>query len=66
MYDQITSLVSMSSVLDNVLREYNKINTTLDLDFLKDDMKHVARIVRIINEGGHVLLVGVGGSGKQN
>ena len=66
-YDQITSLASMSSVLDNVLREYNETNATLDLVLFGDAMKHVARIVRIIrNEGGHALLVGVGGSGKQS
>ena len=66
-YDQVTCLHSMNGVLEDALREYNETNATMDLVLFEDAMKHVARIVRIIrNEGGHALLVGVGGSGKQS
>ena len=66
-YDQVTCLHSMNDVLEDALREYNETNATMDLVLFEDAMKHVARIVRIIrNEGGHALLVGVGGSGKQS
>lgn len=66
-YDQITSFVTMSSILEDALREYNETNASMDLVLFEDAMKHVARIVRIVrNEGGHALLVGVGGSGKQS
>ena len=66
-YDQVTCLHSMNEVLENALREYNETYATMDLVLFEDAMKHVARIVRIIrNEGGHALLVGVGGSGKQS
>ena len=66
-YDQVTCLVSMSGVLEDALKEYNEINASMDLVLFEDAMKHVARIVRIVqNEGGHALLVGVGGSGKQS
>ncbi len=66
-YDQITCLVSMNEVLEDALREYNETNATMDLVLFEDAMKHIARVVRIVrNEGGHALLVGVGGSGKQS
>jgi dynein heavy chain len=66
-YDQVVCLHSMSDVLEDALREYNETNATMDLVLFEDAMKHVARIVRIIrNEGGHALLIGVGGSGKQS
>ena len=66
-YDQVTCLHSMNEVLEDALREYNETNATMDLVLFEDAMKHVARIVRIVrNEGGHALLVGVGGSGKQS
>ena len=50
----------------NLYRRYNDINAAMDLVLFEDAMKHIARIVRVtMNTGGHALLVGVGGSGKQ-
>jgi len=67
LYDMIPDIEKMSSILEDALREYNETNAVMDLVLFEDAMKHVARISRIIlNEGGHALLVGVGGSGKQS
>jgi dynein heavy chain len=67
MYDMVSSISKLSSVLEDALREYNDINAAMDLVLFEDAMKHVARCVRVVmNTGGHALLVGVGGSGKQS
>ena len=66
-YDMAKSINKMSLVLEDALREYNETNATMDLVLFEDAMKHIARIVRVVmNSGGHALLVGVGGSGKQS
>jgi len=66
-YDMVTSFTKLNHVLEDALREYNETNATMDLVLFEDAMKHVARIVRVVmNSGGHALLVGVGGSGKQS
>lgn len=66
-YDQIAGLGNMGRILEGALESYNETNAVMDLVLFEDAMKHVARISRIIlNEGGHALLVGVGGSGKQS
>jgi len=66
-YDMVPSIEKMSQVLEDALREYNDVNAAMDLVLFEDAMKHIARIVRVVqNTGGHALLVGVGGSGKQS
>jgi dynein heavy chain len=67
LYDQFGSISDLSDRLAEALREYNDLNATMDLVLFEDAMKHVCRISRIIAaDGGHALLVGVGGSGKQS
>ncbi|KAL8008331.1 putative AAA+ ATPase domain, dynein heavy chain region D6 P-loop domain, immunoglobulin-like protein [Plasmopara halstedii] len=70
-YDQVvgTNLDNLKTNLHAHLRDYNnnENNTAMQLDLFDDAVKHVARIVRILqNESGHALLVGVGGSGKRS
>lgn len=38
---QVTSLNSMSSILEDALREYNETYATMDLVLFEDAMKHV-------------------------
>jgi len=65
LYDQFSSIDALSERLQEALREYNDTNPVMDLVLFEDAMKHVCRITRIIAaDGGHALLVGVGGSGK--
>jgi dynein heavy chain len=67
LYDQFASTQALSDRLHEALREYNDVNANMDLVLFGDAMNHVCRISRIIaGDGGHALLVGVGGSGKQS
>lgn len=66
-HPKVPAYGSLYGVLTEALLEYNDANPVMDLVLFEDAMKHVARIARIIsNPGGHALLVGVGGSGKQS
>ncbi|KAI8464229.1 MAG: flagellar alpha dynein [Monoraphidium minutum] len=66
-YDEVPDYQHLYKVLTEALLEYNETNAVMDLVLFEDAMKHVARISRIISSpGGHALLVGVGGSGKQS
>eukprot|EP00878_Enallax_costatus_P012531 GHUV01013087.1.p1 GENE.GHUV01013087.1~~GHUV01013087.1.p1 ORF type:complete len:2750 (+),score=1040.15 GHUV01013087.1:633-8882(+) len=66
-YDEVLDYQHMYRVLTEALLEYNETNAVMDLVLFEDAMKHVARISRICSSpGGHALLVGVGGSGKQS
>lgn len=67
LYDQFASVDAMSARLHEALREYNDTNPIMDLVLFEDAMCHICRICRIVSsDGGHALLVGVGGSGKQS
>lgn len=67
MYDRFPSQEALSNRLQEALRDYNDTNAVMDLVLFEDAMKHCCKISRIISAGGgHALLVGVGGSGKQS
>lgn len=67
MYDRFPSQQAMSTRLAEALRDYNDTNAVMDLVLFEDAMKHACKVSRIISSnGGHALLVGVGGSGKQS
>jgi len=66
-YDKLHSFGELTALLEGALAEYNETNAVMDLVLFEDAMRHVCRINRILESpGGHGLLVGVGGSGKQS
>ena len=67
-YDEVTKLDAFTSVVEAGLEEYNNINKTpMDLIIFRYVLEHLSRISRVLKQdGGHALLVGVGGSGRQS
>ena len=60
--------LQMSKVMEDMLDDYNQINTAqMNLVLFMDAMKHVTRISRVIRQPlGNALLLGMGGSGRQS
>ena len=66
-YDMISSVDHMSKTLNEALHEYNETNASMDLVLFEDAMRHIARIHRVIKQPrGNLMLVGIGGSGRQS
>jgi dynein heavy chain len=66
-YERVPTLEALRGRVEEGLREYNEANPAMDLVLFPDALRHVGRIARILAApGGHALLVGVGGSGKQS
>lgn len=68
-YDEIVSQDHLRRVLQLRLAEHNESNpaVAMDLVLFPQAAEHVVRIARVLDvPGGHVAMIGVGGSGKQS
>ena len=67
-YDEIPDLESLSNVMNEYLADYNaESKSPMNLVLFLDAIEHVSRIARVLSQPrGNVLLLGVGGSGRQS
>lgn len=67
-YVAITDMNALEQVWKNYLEEYNALSSRpMPLVLFRFAVEHLSRIARILKQtGGHALLVGLGGSGKQS
>ncbi|XP_025020180.1 dynein heavy chain 10, axonemal, partial [Python bivittatus] len=66
-YEDVQDYDAVKALFQEILEEYNEINTKMNLVLFDDALEHLTRVHRIIRmDRGHALLVGVGGSGKQS
>jgi len=67
-YEEITDMNQMKEMIEEYLEDYNNSFTaTMPLVMFLDACEHCARVSRVLEQpSGHVLLLGVGGSGRQS
>ncbi|KAK3267509.1 hypothetical protein CYMTET_23939 [Cymbomonas tetramitiformis] len=67
-YEQVNDTIKLMSVMEEYLVDYNGMSKRpMNLAMFLFAVEHVSRICRILKQpGGHMLLVGVGGSGRQS
>ncbi|XP_078053365.1 dynein heavy chain 2, axonemal kl-2 [Augochlora pura] len=68
-YEDLTDIGAVRSHIEAQMDEYNASTgvVRLNLIFFRDAIEHICRIVRVISQPrGNMLLVGVGGSGRQS
>ncbi|XP_078389870.1 dynein axonemal heavy chain 2 [Cetorhinus maximus] len=68
-YEDLTNFKVLKTYMEHQLNEYNSTPgvVPMSLVLFKDAIEHVTRIVRVISQPrGNMLLVGIGGSGRQS
>jgi hypothetical protein len=67
-YDEILDVPNLLTLMENYLKDYNGVSKRpMNLAIFLFAVEHVSRICRVLKQpGGHMLLVGVGGSGRQS
>jgi dynein heavy chain, axonemal len=67
-YEEIKDKNKLMKVLTGALDDYNVGNSNkMNLVFFEDAIEHILRIVRVLRQPrGNIMLIGVGGSGKQS
>ena len=68
LYQEIKDMDQFQKIVIHSIKEYNNTNKNrMELTIFRYIMEHLAHICRILRiPGGHGLLVGVGGSGRQS
>ncbi|GLC60993.1 hypothetical protein PLESTB_001703700 [Pleodorina starrii] len=68
LYDEISDMSSLTSRVEELLADHNAASKRpMNLAVFLYAVEHISRIARVLKQpGGHLLLVGVGGSGRQS
>ncbi|KAJ7552701.1 hypothetical protein O6H91_06G065600 [Diphasiastrum complanatum] len=67
-YDEILEAHQLLDLMENYLKDYNGVSKRpMNLAIFLFAVEHISRICRVLKQpGGNMLLVGVGGSGRQS
>ncbi|XP_063098619.1 dynein axonemal heavy chain 2 isoform X4 [Cavia porcellus] len=68
-YEDLTDLTVLKTAIENALNEYNLSPSVVPMKLVlfREAIEHITRIVRVIGQPrGNMLLVGIGGSGRQS